>query len=207
MLSYPDAIKSTPQAKEIAVILMTGDKIVYPSQGPCLIGPLIERVIDEQPLMFYQLIVLDDCGGDLFVPVEKVASVGIRLLLNISEIPKLMEYLIQPAAMADSYRQRNLHNLKLFASGSAFDLAEIVGSLTELHNTRSLSFGEHKTLEKAKRLLVCEIAEVMATTRAAAMEQIEGVLAARTKKAQVGSAARRRMMASRDQSEYQAASG
>jgi len=189
------------------VILMTGDKIVYPSQGPCLIGPLIERVIDEQPLMFYQLLVLDDYGGDLFIPVEKVASVGMRLLLTISEIPQLMDHLTQPAAVPDSYRQRNLHNLKLFASGSAFDLAEIVGSLTELHNARSLSFGEHKTLEKAKRLLVCEIAEVTATTREAAKEQVERALAARTKKVQAGSAARRRMTASRNQSRCQAASG
>jgi RNA polymerase-interacting CarD/CdnL/TRCF family regulator len=187
--------------------MMTGDKIVYPSQGPCQVGPLVERVIDEQPLMFYQLLVLDDGGGDLFIPVEKVGSVGIRLLLDISEISKLLDHLSQPAAVADSYHQHNIHNLKLFASGSAKSKAEIVGSLTELHNTRSLSFREHKTFEKAKRLLVCEIAEVTATTREAAKEQVETALTARTKKAQAGTAARRRLAASRSQSRCQAASG
>ncbi len=189
------------------MILTAGSKIVYPSQGACLIGPIVNRIIDAQPRMFYQLLVLNDCGGDLFIPVEKIEAVGIRPLLNTSEIPKLLDHLIQPAAIAANYRQRNSHNLKLFTSGSAFDLAEIVGSLTELNNARSLSFGEHKTLERAKGLLICEIAEVMGTTREAAKEQIETALKARAKKAQAGSAARRRMAASRDQIMHQAVSG
>ena len=189
------------------MILTNGSKIVYPSQGPCLIGPIVKKIIDERPRMFYQLLVLNGGGGDLFIPVEKVEAVGIRLLLDMSEIPKLMDHLSQPAAVADGYRQRNLHNLKLFASGSAFDLAEIVGSLTELQNARSLAFGEQKNLEKAKWLLVCEIAEVTGTTREAANEQVEAALATRAKKGQADTAARRRMTASRNQSRYEAATG
>ena len=189
------------------MILTNGSKIVYPSHGPCLIGPIVKKMIDERPRMFYQLLVLNGGGGDLFIPVEKVEAVGIRLLLNISEIPTLMDHLTRPAVGADSYRQRNLHNMKLFVSGSAFDLAEIVGSLTELQNVRSLAFGEQKTLEKAKGLLVCEIAEVTGTTREAANDQVEMALAARPKKGQAEAAARRRMTTRRNQSRYEAATG
>jgi RNA polymerase-interacting CarD/CdnL/TRCF family regulator len=39
-------------------------------------------------------------------------------------------------------------------------LAGIVESLTELIETKPLAFGERGTLERAKRLLVCEISEV-----------------------------------------------
>lgn len=184
------------------MILTLGKVIVYPSQGPCLIKAIVERTIDEQPRNFFQLLVLSDGGGNLFVPVEKIESVGIRLLLNISEIPKLMDHLTHPAALADHHRQRNLRNLKLFASGSAFDLAEIVGSMTELRDTKSLAFGEFKALEKAKRLMVCEIAEVMGITKEAAAEQVETILGTRKKKAGDGSAAKN-SMTTRSQIKYQ----
>lgn len=189
------------------MLLRTGSVIVYPSQGPCLIGPMIERVIDEQSLMFYQLLVLNDGGGDLFIPVDKVEAVGVRPLLELSEIPRLLDHLTQPVSVGDNYRQRNLHILNLFASGSAFDLAEIVGSLTELNVIKSLSFGENKTLEKAKGLLVCEIAEVVGASREAAKDLVEAALGTRTREAQAGAPTKRKMANSRNPDRYQAASG
>jgi RNA polymerase-interacting CarD/CdnL/TRCF family regulator len=156
--------------------------------------------------MFYQLLVLNDGGGDLFIPVDKIAAVGIRRLIELAEIPALLDHLTQPASVADNYRQRRLYIMKLFASGSVFDLAEIVGSLTELNKVRPLSFGENKTLEKAKGLLVCEIAEVAAISRDAARAQVEAALETRARKAK-GGAATRSMTASRNHPRYQAASG
>jgi len=59
------------------------------------------------------------------------------------------------------------------ASGSAFDLAEVVASLTLLKQTKALSFSEGKLLERAKQLLVCEISEVMSESRELADEQVD----------------------------------
>ena len=64
-------------------------------------------------------------------------------------------------------------------SGSAFDLAEVVESLTELSTRKSLSFRESWTLERAKRLLVCEISEVTGETKSAAEEKVEQALKVR----------------------------
>lgn len=187
--------------------LASGSRIVYPSQGPCLIKAIVQKTIAERPLMFYQLLVLSDGGGELFIPVEKVETVGIRLLMNRSEIPQLIDRLRQPTVIADNYRARSLHISELFGSGSAFDLAEIVGSLTELHVSKSLSFREHKALERAKGLLVCEIAEVMGLTKEVALGHVEAALAARPAEAQADRAARRRATASRNQIGVQGASG
>jgi CarD family transcriptional regulator len=195
------------QGEEILVLLTTGSLIVYPSQGPCLIGPIIEKVIDGRPLRFYQLLVLNGGGGELFIPVSKAEAIGIRPLLRFSEIPQLLDRLAQPISVVDNYRQRHVYILKLLASGSAFDLAEAVGLLTESNKIRPLSFGENKTFERAKELLVCEIAEVMGTSKEAAKAQIEAALAARDRKAQADAPARRRMANSRNQVRYQAASG
>lgn len=166
--------------------LTVGSKIIYPSQGPCLIGPVVKRIINDVPVMFHQLIVLDEGGGDLFVPVDKATSIGIRLLLEKSEIPNLLDHLKKPAKAVDTWRQRIVNDLKLFASGSAFDLAEIVESLTELNETKDLSFAEGKRLEKARRLLVCEISEVTGETKQEAERQVDKALKARKEAAVPG---------------------
>ena len=187
--------------------LASGSRIVYPSQGPCLIKAIVQKTIAERSLTFYQLLVLSEGGGELFIPVEKVETVGIRRLLNRSEIPALMDGLSQATAIADNYRARSLHISKLFASGLACDLVEIIASLTQLHRSKSLSFGEHKTLEKAKGLLVCEIAEVMEITRDMASAHVEAALAVRDSKTQAGRVARKGIAAGRNQTGYQGASG
>ena len=161
--------------------LIVGNKVIYPSQGPCLIGAVVKRVINDRPMMFYQLLVLNNGGGNLFIPVDNVQTIGIRALLKKSEIPKLLDRLKQPTQLADTSRQRAIDNQKLFASGSAFALAEVIEALTELKEKKALSIGEHKVLERARRLLVCEISEVMGETEEEADQQIEQALNARNK--------------------------
>ena len=158
--------------------LTTGNKAVYPGQGPCRIGPVVKRVVDARVMMFYHLTVLDDNRGDLFVPVEKARSIGVRLLMKKSEIPRLLAHLKKSAKTADNWKQRATDNLKLFASGSPYDLAEVVASLSQLGVTRSLTLGESGTLGRARRLLICEISEVMGETKAAVEEQIDYALRA-----------------------------
>jgi CarD family transcriptional regulator len=161
------------------VILTVGNKVIYPCQGPCLIGAVVKQTVDGGPMMFYQLIILNDGGGKMFVPVDNVQAVGIRPLLGKTEIPKLLDRLRQSAQASDDHKQRTRDNLKLLASGSAFDLAEIVESLTELSETKTLSFGDHKTLDRAKALLVSEISEVIEETKEEAEQQVDMALKAR----------------------------
>jgi RNA polymerase-interacting CarD/CdnL/TRCF family regulator len=127
-------------------------------------------------MSFYPLALLDDSGGELFVPVDKVQAIGVRLLLKRSEIPKLLGHLKKAAGSAKNWKQRTMDNVKLFASGSAFDLAEIVESLTNLSETKPLMLRDKQTLERARKLLVCEISEVMGETLRAAEEQVDKAL-------------------------------
>ena len=161
------------------MILTSGNKVVYPSQGPCLIGPVIKKVIDGRPVSFYQLALLDDSGGELLVPIDKVQVIGIRPLLNRSDIPKLLDLLKEPSEADKDWKQRANDNFKLLTSGSTFDLAEVVKSLTKLGRKRELSFRESQTLEKARKLLIGEISEALGETKSAAEEQIDEALKAR----------------------------
>ena len=127
-------------------------------------------------MSFYQLAVLDDKGGELFVPIDKVSALGIRQLLEKSEIPKLLGQLKKSTAAATNWKQRAMDNIKLLASGSAFDLAKVVESLTAANATKALSPRERQILDRARRILICEISEVMGETKNAAAEQLDQAL-------------------------------
>lgn len=161
--------------------LTVGNKVVYPHQGPCLIDQVVDRVVDGRSMSFYHLAILDDSGGRLLVPTDKVQAMGIRRLLERSEIPKLFGQPKKAAAPATNWKQRAIEHSKLMTSGSPFDLAAVVESLTELNETKALSPRERQTLDRAKKFLICEISEVMGETRSAAAEHIDRALKARRK--------------------------
>jgi CarD family transcriptional regulator len=153
-----------------------GNKVVYPSQGPCLIGALINKVVAGRPTSFYRLALLDNSGDAVFVPIDKVSALRIRQLMAKSEIPKLLGHLENSVAASKNWKQRDIDNVKLLRSGSAFDLAEIVESLTQLNETKVLSLRDRQTLDKARKFLICEISEVMGEGKGAAEEQVDNAL-------------------------------
>jgi len=95
--------------------LNVGNKVVYPNQGPCLIGAVVEKVIGGTPTNFYRLAVLDGSGGELFIPVDNMRELGIRRLLEKSEIPKLLAQLKKSASPVKNWKQRVIDNTKLLA--------------------------------------------------------------------------------------------
>jgi RNA polymerase-interacting CarD/CdnL/TRCF family regulator len=155
---------------------MIGDKVVYPSQGPCLIGAVVKRTIAGERTRFYSLSFLDNSGEAVLIPIDKLRALPIRHLLAKSEIPKLLGHLENSPQASKNWKQRGIDNAKLLASGSAFDLAEIVESLTELSEAKALLPRDRQTLEKARKFLICEISETMGESRAAAEGEIDRVL-------------------------------
>ena len=153
-----------------------GSKVVYPSQGPCLIESVLTKVVAGQSSGFYRLTLLDGSGDAVLVASNKLKTTPIRGLVTKSEIPKLLGHLESLPLASISWRQRGIDHAKLLASGSAYDLAEIVGVLTELSEAKPLPSRDRQTLERAKKLLICEISEVTGETRTATEEKIDGVL-------------------------------
>ncbi len=162
--------------------LTVGDKVVYPGRGPCLIGGVVQKVVCGRSASFYRLALLDDSKAELFVPIDNFNDLHMRALLDRSEIPKLLGHLktrvavAKDPAKAKNWRQRELDNLKLFSSGSIFELARMVESLTQLSSTKTLAAHERETLYRARKLLICEISEVMGESKTAAEARIDSVL-------------------------------
>ena len=162
--------------------LTVGDKVVFPGRGPCLVDAVVHKVVCGMPARFYRLALLDESGAELFVPVGKSDDLHLRALLDRSEIPKLLRHLKPRAGVtADlgtvkNWRQRELDNLKLLSSGSVFDLAKMVQSLTQLNSAKPLAARERETLSRARRLLIGEISGAMNETKSAAEARVDSVL-------------------------------
>lgn len=168
--------------------LTVGAKVVYPGRGPCLIGGVVQKVVCGTSTSFYRLALLDDSRAELFVPVDNSRDLHMRALLERSEIPKLLGHLKTHAGApkelgpAKNWRQRDADNLKLFSSGSIFELAHMVESLTQLSGTKTLAPHERESLYRARKLLICEISEVMGESKTAAEARIDSVLEPSKKK-------------------------
>ena len=171
-----------PAEMAVRMTLAVGDKVIYPGRGPCLIGSVVQKVVCGRSASFYRLALLDDSSAELFVPVDSLRNLQMRALLDRSEIPKLLGHLKTRAGVtkdlgiAKNWRQRELDNSKLFKSGSIFDLADMVESLTQLSGTKNLASHERETLHRARKLLICEISEVMDESKSAAEARIDKVL-------------------------------
>jgi CarD family transcriptional regulator, regulator of rRNA transcription len=96
------------------VILTVGSKVVYPCQGLCLVGAVVERSVAGEPRSFHHLVVLDDGGGELFVPVDKVQTIGVRPLVKRSDVPKLLDQLMSHSGMVS--HPRDLSNYQALFS-------------------------------------------------------------------------------------------
>ena len=158
-----------------------GDKVVYPSQGPCLIDAVVEKTIAGQAASFYKLSLLDHNCDAVLVPIDKLDALHVRYLLARSEIPKLLDRLEHAPLVTKNWKQRAIDNAKLLASGSACDLAEVVDSLGQLSDVNALLPRERQTLDKARQFLICEISEVLEESRDAAQGQIDRALASKRK--------------------------
>jgi CarD family transcriptional regulator, regulator of rRNA transcription len=153
-----------------------GNKIAYPGHGPCRVSSIVKKVIGGQLGSYYRLVSLDENAGEVFIPLDKTEAVGIRALMSKSDVSRVLGQLARPAEQIANWKHRDYVNLKRLSSGSACDLAEIVASLTELNDRRSLVVRERQTLERARKLLICEMSEVTGESRSMTAQTVDNAL-------------------------------
>jgi RNA polymerase-interacting CarD/CdnL/TRCF family regulator len=162
--------------------LNVGDKVYYRGRGPCLVGAIVHKVVCGASADFCSFTLLDDSGAELLVPLGNSSNLQFRGLIPRDEIPKLLSHLKTRGGSSKdlekrrNWQQREVAKSKVFSSGSVFDLADLVESLTQSGHVRTLAMDERETLHRAKKLLICEIAEVMTESKSAAESRIDSVL-------------------------------
>jgi len=135
-----------------------GDKVVYPNHGVGTVEQIANLTIGTQVEKFY---VLNLAASNLKVrvPFNNVDSVGMRPVVRNGEVEKIVDYLSTGECInAADWKDRFKENSERMRTGSLADVAAVLKSLLILAQAKSLSFREKKMLERARFLLVSEIA-------------------------------------------------
>ena len=135
-----------------------GDKVVYPNHGVGIIEQISSRTIGTQVEKFY-LLKIKASSLKVMVPFHNVESVGLRRVVRNGEVLKIIEFLSDgKCENSADWKDRFKENSDRMRTGSLIEVASVLKSLIALHQAKPLSFREKKMLERARYLLVSELA-------------------------------------------------
>ena len=137
-----------------------GDKVIYPNHGLGIIEQIETRPTGEREEEFLRLrIVAND--STVMVPRSNTTSVGLRRVISKKEIEEVYDALKDTKVRVfDDWKGRFQENSDKMRTGSITEVALVFKSLSHLALQKNLSYRERRMLDKAKYLLVSEIAEV-----------------------------------------------
>lgn len=156
-----------------------GDKAVYPAQGVAEVVGIDSKEIMGTKQTFYVLRVLDS-DKKILIPVGKVDDVGLRTIIGSKEIEEVYDILRERNVdlNTQTWNRRWRAYVEKIQTGSPFEIAEVLRDLNLLKHQKTLSFGEKKMLESARRLLVQELAIAKDVLEDTVTEEIDHIFAA-----------------------------
>ena len=148
-----------------------GDKVIYPNHGLGIVERIEEKTILGTTCGFYHLRIVAN-ETTVLVPVSNVDGVGLRRAIGDDEVERLFGLL----GDHQNWKGRFKDNSDKMRSGSIYDVADVLKSLTFLAKSKSLSFREKRMLDRAKFLIISEVSEVMRETAAAIEGRVDSAL-------------------------------
>lgn len=135
-----------------------GDKVVYPNHGVGIIEQISSRTIGMSVHKFY-LLKIKASSLKVEVPFHNVGSVGLRPVVKNGEVNKILTFLTDGKCDSNTdWKYRFKENSDKMRTGSLLEVAIVLKSLLSLAQSKPLSFREKKMLDRARYLLVTELA-------------------------------------------------
>ena len=143
------------------VTFQVGDKVIYPNHGLGIVERVEEKTILGTTCGFFHLRIVSN-DTTVLVPVANVDGVGLRKAVTDEEAERLFTLLGDGRIdNHQNWKVRFKDNSDKMRTGSIYDMADVLKSLTFLSKSKSLSFREKRMLDRAKALIISEISEVM----------------------------------------------
>jgi len=137
-----------------------GEKVIYPNQGVGVIEEICIKNIAGQNEEFYMLRIVSN-NSKVMIPTSNVENVGIRRLCGPKEVKTLFKILKDELNEHNpDWKNRYKGNVERMNSGSIFEVTRVLKNLFFLSFQKSLSFREKKMFDRARQLVVSEIATV-----------------------------------------------
>ena len=154
-----------------------GDKVVYPNHGVGVIEQVARRSIGDVESNFYCLRILST-DSTVMVPVDNTTTVGLRKVLSRRQSTNVMKILKnEEVTTYDDWKGRVQANSDKMRSGDIKAVAEVLKSLTVLNEVKPLSYRERRMLDRARFLLISELAEAAGKEADDIETKIDGALA------------------------------
>jgi len=143
------------------VTFQLGDKVIYPNHGLGIVERIEEKTILGTTCGFFHLRIVSN-DTTVLVPVANVDNVGLRKAISDEEVERLFDQLGDGRIdNHQNWKGRFKDNSDKMRTGSIYDMADVLKSLTFLSKSKSLSFREKRMLDRAKALIISEVSEVM----------------------------------------------
>lgn len=156
--------------------LEIGDKVIYPNHGLGVVERVEEKTILGTTCGFYSLR-MSASDTTVLVPVDNVEGVGVRRAIENTEVKKLFTHIGNGKIdNHQNWKGRFKDNSDKMRTGSIRDVIDVLKSLNFLSQSKNLSFREKRMLDRAKFLVVSEIAEVTAEATEDIEEKVEKAL-------------------------------
>jgi CarD family transcriptional regulator len=158
------------------VTFQVGDKVIYPNHGLGIVERIEEKTILGTTCGFYHLRIVAN-ETTVLVPVTNVDGVGLRRAITDDEVDRLFGLLGDGKIdNHQNWKGRFKDNSDKMRSGSIFEVADVLKSLTFLSKSKSLSFREKRMLDRAKFLIISEVSEVVRETAPAIEARVDSAL-------------------------------
>jgi len=158
------------------VTFEVGDKVIYPNHGLGIVQRIEEKTILGTTCGFYHLRIVAN-ETMVLVPVANVDGVGLRRAISDEDVERLFGLLGDGKIdNHQNWKGRFKDNSDKMRSGSIYDVADVLKSLTFLAKSKSLSFREKRMLDRAKFLIISEVSEVMRETAASIEGRVDVAL-------------------------------
>ena len=138
-----------------------GDKVIYPNHGLGIVERIEEKTILGTTCGFYHLRIAAN-DTTVLVPLTNVDGVGLRRAIDDGEVERLFKLLGDGKIDSQqNWKGRFKDNSEKMRTGSIYDVADVLKSLTLLSKTKSLSFREKRMLDRSRFLIITEVSEVL----------------------------------------------
>lgn len=154
-----------------------GDKAAYPGQGVIEVTAIEERDIAGTRQTCYILRAIGGIKRTIILPVETAETSGLRPLLSEQEVCEIFEiFRDRTYSFSNEAWHRNFKNLKFkLATGSAYDVAEVLRDFYRKKNAKGLSIAEQLEFDRARKLIIQELAIAGGQPEEQVIAQIEAI--------------------------------
>lgn len=143
-----------------------GDKVVYPNHGVGVIEQISYGMLDGRTETYYMLRITSS-SLKVMVPRSNADAVGLRPVIRNGDTSKVLGYIEKGKFNSHhDWKHRFKENSERMRTGSLIEVAAVLKSLVALSRSKPLSFREKKMLERAKYLLISELATARNTSPA-----------------------------------------